>query len=176
MSLNPREQARLVRIGDLALDAQDLSRMTYGAVPADDQGAGANWLRSVALAYVGDREAMLARDEETRDAIIDRMSAQLSSAETWAVVTDLKLYSDAEDGTLDYGLWAENLTREPGPGNGFRHEDVWAVPRDKITDALEWWLYETASALLAGLREQDIEFNGDPAEQDWDEEEGQDET
>ena len=175
MSLNPREQARLVRIGDLALDAQDLSRMTYGAVPADDQGAGASWLRSVALAYADDREALLAEDEETRDAIIDRMTAQVSSAETWAVVTDLKLYRDAEDGTLDYGLWAEQLKRNPGPPD-FRYQDVWAVPMNKITDALVRWLYETASALLAGLRIADIEMNSDQGEEDLDEEEGQDET
>jgi hypothetical protein len=142
--------AKLVRIGDSTYDAQDLAGMTYGSVPRDDNSPGAVWLRAVATAYADDREDLVAGDEETRDAIVDRMSGQLSSAETWQVVTDLKLYAEAEDGRFDEGLWADSLNSEPGPPD-FRAEHVWAIRANKLTDALNWWLYETAGALLAAL-------------------------
>jgi hypothetical protein len=89
------------------------------------------------------------------------MSAQVSSQETWQVVTDLKLYAEAEDNRFDYGLWTESF--EYLNPRTFRQETVYAVRKDELTDALQWWLHETAEALLAGLRQADINEHGDPA-------------
>jgi hypothetical protein len=150
-----------VSIGNLVYDAQDLSGMTYGSTPSTQNSPGAVWLRAVATAYLGERDEMLAGDEETRDGIIDRMSAQVSSQETWQVVTDLKLYAEAEDNRFDYGLWTESF--EYLNPRTFRQETVYAVRKDELTDALQWWLHETAEALLAGLRQADINEHGDPA-------------
>lgn len=159
----------LTRIGNLVLDAQDLSGMTYGSVPQDDKGPGAQWLRSVATAYLNNRDELLAEDEEARNEIADRVSGQVSSTETWQVVTDLRLFADAQDGSFDEGLWADSLNSEPGPPD-FRVKHVWAVRTDKLTDALQWWLYETAGALLYALRQADIAEHGDPADNDTNEE------
>ena len=126
--------SQLIRIGELALDAQDLSRMTYGNVPRDDGSPGAVWLRAVASAYLSGRKEMLAEDEETRDSIVDRMSGQLSPAETWAVVTDLKLYAEAEDDRFDYGLWSEAF--DYTNSRTFKREAVFAVRKNELTSAL----------------------------------------
>ncbi|HEY1705493.1 MAG TPA: hypothetical protein VGG75_37890 [Trebonia sp.] len=140
--------AKLVRIGDSTYDAQDLAGMTYGSVPRDDNSPGAVWLRAVATAYANDREDLMAGDEEARNAIVDQMSGQLSSAETWQVVTDLKLYAEAEDGRFDEGLFAEYFAYTD---RAYKTAHTWAIRAGKLTDALNWWLYETAGALLAAL-------------------------
>jgi hypothetical protein len=153
-----------VKIGNLELDAQDLSGMTYGSVPSTQNSPGAVWLRAVATAYLDDRDELLAENYDTRDEIVNRVSGQVSSTETWQVVTDLRLFADAQDGLLDYGLWAEALSAE-NPRT-FRQETVWAVRKDKLTDALQGWLDETARALLYALWQADIAEHGDPADND----------
>lgn len=150
-------EAAKIRIGNYTYyDARQLSDLTYGRVPEDDRSAGALWLRTVAEQY-SDLRDELREDSDWQDRIsevADSVSS-ISDLDVWRVVTDLRLFSDAEAGLLDYGLWTTqysylNLST-------YREENVNAVRFDKISDALRWWLYETSSVLIYALRQADTE-------------------
>ena len=116
----------------------------------NDTSPGSLWLVSVFEAYVRERDE-IAEAGYPRDAISELVQrvCDPGTQETWAIVTDLKLYTH----NFDEGLYAEHLDYQ-NPRT-YRTEHVWAIRTEKLADALGWWLYEVASWLVYALARED---------------------
>jgi hypothetical protein len=128
-----------------------LAALTYGS-PRTPNGVGAAWLWEIADDYRVNRDEILdeydegSGSSETLDGIADSRSHP-STEDTWRIAVNLNLFREIDN--FDQGLWADRMERNL-PQAPYR-EELWAVPADKLTEMLQWWLYETAQALLSGL-------------------------